>query len=48
MHVVFQLHDVLRFHSTVVIDVLISISSPKLNNQFFFISKLKMHGSLLA
>jgi len=32
MHIVFQLYDVLRFGST----VLINISSPKLNNQFFF------------
>jgi len=39
MHIVFQLYDVLRFDSTVVINVLINISSPKLNNHFFFISK---------
>jgi len=36
MHVVFQLHDVFRFESIVVINVFINISSPKLNNQFFF------------
>jgi len=36
MHIVFQLYDVLRFGSTVLINVLINISSPKLNNQFFF------------
>jgi len=36
MHIVFQLYDVLRFDSTVVIHVLINISSPKLNNQIFF------------
>ena len=36
MHIVFQLYDVLRFDSTVVINVLINISSPKLNNQIFF------------
>ena len=44
MHIVFQLYDVRRFDSTVqynyaVINVLINMSSPKLNNQFFFISK---------
>ena len=39
MHIVFQLYDVLRFDSTVVIDVLISISSPKLNNQIFKFSE---------
>ena len=44
MHIVFQLYDVLRFYSTVVIDVLINISSPKLSNHFFLISKLRMHG----
>jgi len=36
MPIVFQLYDVLRFHSTVVINVLINTSSPKLNNQMFF------------
>ena len=41
MHVVFQLHDVFRFESIVVINVFINISSPKLNNQFF--SKLRGH-----
>jgi len=35
MHIVFRLYDVLRFDSTVVINVRINISSPKLNNQFF-------------
>jgi len=35
MHITFQLRDVLRFDSTVVIHVLITISSPKLNNQIF-------------
>jgi len=44
MHIVFQFYDVLRFDSTVqynyiVINVLINISFPKLNNQFFEISK---------
>jgi len=39
IHIVFQLYDVLRFDSTAVINVLINISSPKLNNQFFLISK---------
>jgi len=33
VHIVFQLYDVLRFDSSVVINVLINISSPKLNNQ---------------
>jgi len=37
-HIVFQLCDVLRFDSTVVINILINKSYPKLNNQFFFIS----------
>jgi len=41
MHIVFQLYDVLRFDTTVqynymVINVLINISFPKLNNQFSF------------
>jgi len=35
MFKVFQLYDVLRFDSTVVVNVLINISSLKLNNQFF-------------
>jgi len=44
MHIVFQLYDVLRFCYTVqynyiVINALINISFPKLNNQFFSISK---------
>ena len=42
MHIVFQLYDILRFDSTVVINVLINISSPKLNNQIFF-SKFRGH-----
>jgi len=33
--IVFQLYDVLRFDSTIVINVRINISSLKLNNQFF-------------
>jgi len=32
MHIVFQLYDVLRLDSAVVINVLINTSSPKLNN----------------
>jgi len=36
MHIMFQLHGVLRFDYAVVINLLINISSPKLNNQFFF------------
>jgi len=36
MHIVFQLYDVLRFDSTVVINVFTNITSPKSNNQFFF------------
>jgi len=43
MHIVFQLYDVFRFDSTVVINVLINTSSLKLNNQFFLISKLRVH-----
>jgi len=43
MHIVFQLYDVLRFDSTVVINVLINISSPKLNNHFFLFRKLRVH-----
>jgi len=35
MHITFQLYDVLRFDSTVVIYVLIHIPSPKLNNEIF-------------
>jgi len=35
MRITFQLYDDLRFDSTVVIYVLISISSPELNNQKF-------------
>ena len=35
IHIVLQLHDVLRFDSAVVINVLINTSSPKLNNQIF-------------
>jgi len=36
MHKLFQPYDVLRFDSTVVINLLMNISSLKLNNQFFF------------
>jgi len=39
MHIVFQVYGVLRFDSTVVVNALINISSLKLNNQFFLISK---------
>ena len=39
MHIVFQLYDVLRFDSTAVVNVLINISSPKLNYHIFLISK---------
>jgi len=40
MHTVFQFYDVLRFDSTVVINVLFNISSLKSNDQsFFLISK---------
>jgi len=35
MHTVFQLYDVRRFDSTVVINALIN-TSPKLNNQIFY------------
>ena len=35
MHIVFQLYDAFRFDSTVVVNVFINISSPKLNNQIF-------------
>jgi len=35
MHIVFQFYGVLRFDSTVVINVLINISSPNLNKQVF-------------
>jgi len=37
MHIVFRLYDVLRFDSTVVSNVLTNISSPKLNNHFFYL-----------
>jgi len=43
MHTVFQLYDVLRFNSTVVVNVLINIPSPKLNNQIFLTSKHRVH-----
>jgi len=43
MHIVFQIYDVLRFDSTVFINALINISSPKLNNQCFLISKHRVH-----
>jgi len=32
MYILFQLYDVLRFDSTVFINVLVNILSPKLNN----------------
>jgi len=35
MHIVLHLYDVLKFDSIVVINVFISISSPKLNNNMF-------------
>jgi len=35
MHIAFQIYDVLRFDSAVVIHVLINISLRKLNNHFF-------------
>jgi len=35
MHIVFQLYDVLRFGSTVFINVLMNISTLKLNNPTF-------------
>jgi len=44
LYIVFQLYDVLRIDSTVVINVLINISSPKLNNQIFLVSRLRVHG----
>ena len=43
MHIVFQLYDVIRFDSTVVINVLINLSSQKLNNLIFKIPKLRVH-----
>ena len=43
MHLLFHLYDVLRFDSTVVITVHINIPSPKLNNQFCLVSKLRVH-----
>jgi len=36
LHIVFELYDVLRFDSTVIINVLTNISSPKLSNKIFF------------
>jgi len=42
-YIVFQLYDVVRFGSTVVINVLINISSLKLNNLCFQISKHEVH-----
>jgi len=36
MHIVFQLHDVLRFDSTVVINVLVNIIIPKVKQPIFF------------
>jgi len=43
VRIVFQLHDVLGFDSTLVINVLINTSSPKLNDQIFNILKYKVH-----
>jgi len=42
MPIVFQLYDVLRFESAVVINVLINISSPN-TTKYFLISKLTVH-----
>jgi len=36
VHIVFQLHDFLRFDPTLVVNVLTNTSSPKLNNQSLF------------
>jgi len=36
LHIVFELYDVLRFDSTVIINVLTNISSPKLSYKIFF------------
>jgi len=43
MHIVFQLYDALRLDSTVVINVFINVTSPKLYNQFFLILKFGVH-----
>ena len=48
LHIVFQLYDVLRFDSTAVINVLINISSPKLNNQIFLFRSLECMNTLLG
>jgi len=53
MHIVLQLYDVLRFDSTVqynyvVINVLINMSSPKLNDQIFFNFEAECKNMLLA
>jgi len=48
MHTVFQHYDVLRFDSTVRINVLIKISSPKLNNQFFYYFEAECINMLLG
>jgi len=53
MHIVFQLYDVLRFDTTVqcnyiVINVLINISFPKLNNQFSFNFEVECINMLLG
>jgi len=40
---VFQLHDVLRFDSTVVIYVLFNISYPRLKTNYFKISEHRVH-----
>ena len=43
MHTVFQLYDVLRFDSTVVINVLINISSLKVKQPNFLMVKHRVH-----
>jgi len=47
-HIVFQLYDVLRFDSTVVINVLINISTPKLHKQFFSFRRVHEYTSALT
>jgi len=48
MQKAFQLYDVLRFDSTVVICVLINISPPKFNNQFFIFRSIECMNMLLG
>jgi len=43
MYIVFQLYGVLRLDFTVVINTLINIASPKLNNHIFLFQKLRVH-----